>query len=759
MKPFWQWDVANRSRILTVSITFFFLLVASRQGFGAFTHPKGRPVTVADAIRMTKLGDPGYFFGTEPFNGTAQFSPDGKKFVIVFRKGNLEQNTNEYSLLLWPVAEIARLRRPTLLLRMSSSSNRAAIRDVAWLSDNETLAFLGEHPGESQQLYSLNIRTRLLQRITNHSTNLFSYSITPDGRAIAFVAEPPVKNVWNKTTTREGVVINGQDLHTIGAGQSGGLRDPFASPPLYFQRRGEPVRRIPTVGVLDRWGSQPLLSPTGRYLLLTSRVIEVPESWKQYSNAFVHKQATQRLNPGEPSWLKRFELIDTRTGRAAILVNAPCGTVARSQAIWEPDGRAVVISGINLPLEDAVGESRELRKSSVFSIEVEVPSGEMTEISHQPMTLLRWDPRSKSFVFALDKSDGGARPSPKAYFRKVGGQWREAPSLYGLEKRMTIPDIVVEEDLNTAPKVLAYFPGPQPKKVLLDLNPQFRELEFGREEEVHWDGGDSGEFTGGLYYPIDYVSGQRYPLVIQTHGFNPNRFWIDGPWTTAFAAQPLAGRGIMVLQVPQSPVDHGTPKEAEREVARFETAIDYLDRRGLVDRNRVGLLGFSRTCLHVKYALTHSSYNFAAASVTDGIDGGYFQYLLTSSSATFNSIYEGINGGTPWEGGLEAWFRRSSGFNVEKVRTPLRIMAENPEVAWFEWEWHAALVRMGKPVEMVMTKDGEHILQKPWERMVSQQGNVDWFAFWLKGEEDPDPLKRDQYKRWRRLRDQMESTR
>jgi hypothetical protein len=44
------------------------------------------------------------------------------------------------------------------------------------------------------------------------------------------------------------------------------------------------------------------------------------------------------------------------------------------------------------------------------------------------------------------------------------------------------------------------------------------------------------------------------------------------------------------------------------------------------------------------------------------------------------------------------------------------------------------------------------MLQKPWDRMVSQQGNVDWFAFWLKGEEDPDASKSEQYARWRRLR-------
>jgi len=157
--------------------------------------------------------------------------------------------------------------------------------------------------------------------------------------------------------------------------------------------------------------------------------------------------------------------------------------------------------------------------------------------------------------------------------------------------------------------------------------------------------------------------------------------------------------------------------------------------------------------------LTHSSHPFAAASVADGMDAGYFQYLLMASQYDRTYANEGINGGPPWGSSLSAWLRRSPGFNIEKVQTPLRIFAEDPFTALGEWEWHAVLVRMGKPVEMVMMKDGDHILQKPWERMVSQQGNVDWFAFWLKGEEDPDPAKAEQYARWRKMRSQLEAAR
>ena len=40
----------------------------------------------------------------------------------------------------------------------------------------------------------------------------------------------------------------------------------------------------------------------------------------------------------------------------------------------------------------------------------------------------------------------------------------------------------------------------------------------------------------------------------------------------------------------------------------------------------------------------------------------------------------------------------------------------------------------------------------PRLRLASESIHVDWFRFWLKGEEDTDPAKAEQYKRWRELR-------
>jgi hypothetical protein len=118
----------------------------------------------------------------------------------------------------------------------------------------------------------------------------------------------------------------------------------------------------------------------------------------------------------------------------------------------------------------------------------------------------------------------------------------------------------------------------------------------------------------------DESSVSRFGLVIQTHGFSEHEFWINGPWNSAFAAQPLATRDIVVLQVGRAiekgpdAKAQGTPQEAPRQMGVYEGAIDYLDGLGIINRELIGIIGFSRTVYRVEYTLTHSTYHFAAAT-------------------------------------------------------------------------------------------------------------------------------------------------
>ena len=72
------------------------------------------------------------------------------------------------------------------------------------------------------------------------------------------------------------------------------------------------------------------------------------------------------------------------------------------------------------------------------------------------------------------------------------------------------------------------------------------------------------------------------------------------------------------------------------------------------------------------------------------------------------------------------------------------------------WQPFAGLRYLKKPVELVMINTDEHVITNPVERLASQGLSVEWFRFWLSGEEDPDPAKAEQYKRWRGLKKMQE---
>ena len=713
-------------------------------------HPK-RPVRVADAISMAIPGDPEYYAGGTIKNRLAKFSQNGKRFVIVLRKGNSENNTNEFSLLLWNTDEVFRHDRPVKLLSMSTSSNRPAIEDVTWLGDNETLVFLGEHPGELRELYSFDIRTHLLKKLTDNSTSLIAYSVTPDADQVTYTGEEPVKSLFdNEETRRHGVVVTTEDLMGLLTDRNGssGIQ-------LFFKGKDTSAHELKPSGQMTSFQSPPRLSPDGRYVAMATRVPEIPKSWKSYSAPAVRIGLDQRVTPGQYSSLRTYQLIDTSTGESGVLLNSPIDYF--STVAWSPDSQSVILSGVFLPLENASGEELRARQLRSSTVEVAISSREFTKVSDGNLRVLTWDANTREAIFEAGDLGRYAHNST-ILMRKDGYRWKRIDK--GREDEVR-PEIAVEEDMNTPPRIFAIDSGSHQRSLLLDPNPELGNLKFGRVEEITWSAKDGHEVKGGLFYPVDYVPGERYPLVIQTHAWwGKQRFHIDGPWSDNFAAQPLAGKNIMVLQAEEEQSNDldavarywNTTQEIPRAVGVYEAAIDYLDKRGLIDRHRVGLVGFSRTCMYVKYALMHSKYHFAAASVMDGVDAGYFQYIRFLNSAETAQFFEGVNGALPLGKGVESWIDRSTSFGFDRVEAPVLIIAPHTARVLQEWEWFAALSRLGKPVELVMMQDGPHELEKPWDRMIAAQGTADWFSFWLRNEEDPEPTKTEQYARWRELR-------
>jgi len=707
-----------------------------------------RPVTVADTIEMTEWADRRYAAGAGSAGRVGVFSPDGRQFVVLLKKGNLATNTSEFSVVLFDAKNPAEVR-PQVLITMTSSSNREGIKNVKWLGDNETIVFLGENSGEIPQVYSLAVKSRKLTKLTSHPTPIVSYDISWSGDQIIFEAHPPsVKKIDTPEVRRNGLIITGGYPDNI-LTEDCAIERPDQSEQLYVQGPDGVVSHIETDDFLSDW--EPLsMAPNGHFGLVSVYRKEIPQEWAQYEDEILRPYFREKRKIGEYSNVAQYMLLDTQRKILQPFVDAPLSSGATGFA-WVESGQSLVISGTYLPLDVRDPEVRSERTRRPFVVEVMLPKRRYFPITSRSLAIREW--RSSSAILVLEEP-GHVAVHPVGY-QKRGSAWHEISQV---DSSLTSPspEVVLEEDLNTPPRLYFADSDGKQKVLLLDLNPQFRGLALGRVSEFHWRARDGHDMTGGLYLPPDFSPGKRYPLVIQTHGFDKDRFWIDGPFSSAFAAQPLASRGIAVLQVGQ-PVESGphrtasnTTEEGPREMAAYEGAIDELDRQGLIDPSRVGLIGFSRTAYRVAYTLTHSKYHFAAATLADGFEGGYVNYVLFQA---VDSVW--VNGGLPSGESLQSWLKRSPGFNLDKVMAPVRIEEYAYGSVLGGWEWFSGLSFRDKPVELIWIPFGTHLLVKPWERLVSQQGNVDWFDYWLNRRSDPDPAKRQQYQRWDRMRTQL----
>jgi hypothetical protein len=668
---------------------------ASSPSLGVSSPVTKRAISVRDAIEMTQVVE-------DSAGGVAWFSPDRSQFLVVLKRCNLKRNTNDFELLRFRTADFLYSGRPELLLTMSSSSNGDAIKDVKWMRDNRTVVFLGERPGELAQVYAFDTREKRLHPLTHSDNPIEEYGVSADGREIVYITKASREiSAHERGTQTAAIVSEGVSLGEL-LSQSREQSAMFSTgEQLSLQQADHAARTIPVDDFIPEWGPAPLVAPDGKHAVIGVVVRSIPPAWNDYQDARLQRIIASHRPEGRPIFfVERFLLVDTTSGAVRPLLDTPM--VGFQPARWSTDSRSVRLKDAYLPLDTADEKERAKRAHQKYNVEVEIVTGEVHLLPDQ--TWPDEEPENPALRVTVKQS-------------------------------MTVPPKLYAED------------GESNSRMLLDPNPGFGALEFGDVEIFEWQATDGHKMKGELYKPPDFTPGRRYPLVIQTHGFAPSRFWMDGPWGSAFSARPLAANGILVLQLDYDRSVTVTPGEGRREMASYEGAINELDNKGMIDRRRVGISGFSRTVYHVEYALTHSSCLFAAANLVDGVDAGYLQYLAFGSSESPR-----LNDGKPFGYGLAAWMANSPSFQLDRMRTPVRMQSHGLSGSFLSfWEWFVLLSEMQRPMEFAHIVDAPHIIVKPEDKRMAQEGLVDWLRFWLKGDIDPNPLKRGQYVRWSKL--------
>jgi len=301
--------------------------------------------------------------------------------------------------------------------------------------------------------------------------------------------------------------------------------------------------------------------------------------------------------------------------------------------------------------------------------------------------------------------------------------------------------------------------------VLTDLNPEFNKLEKTPTEKLVWTNKHGDVMYGVLTYPRGYRPGTRYPMAITTyraHGF------LRGAVGDEYPVDVFAANGLMVLAVDiyntsYVPVALDQVQPFEVTILDWQSPLDGIEqivgelaKRGLIDKERVGISGLSHGSEITNYAISHSS-TFAAAIADGGSARDPLFYYLKSES--WNTMFKswGLEG-PPYEANLPKWQQMSPALNAARITTPLLMNAPDSEyVIGLQQYWE--MRDHHRPVEMWIFPDEDHIKHQPVHRLVVYDRNVDWFNYWLREVRDPDPSKGPQYKRWDALRAERDASR
>ncbi|MBE0547907.1 MAG: hypothetical protein IH627_09695 [Rubrivivax sp.] len=714
----------------------------------------------------------------------AQVSPDGRRAFIVTRRANTRTDRNRYEILLLDLRpeRLAAASAPAPVAVaaidpvLDNNSAYPAVQDLQWAGPR-TIVFRARTSTPVFQAFKVDVVKRRLSQLTHSPTDVVSFAVSADLRRVVYTAQqdnPPL------APGGRSIVVGNQSFWSVTSGQ----RDMRAQIRRYQHfvvesgSRAAP-RKLGEVFADGGTAKPPVsISPDGRWALLPRYDRARQLAWsRQYP---LVAEATTQLGPAvtvdplgyfvRPARYVPRQLVAHRLadGVERPVVDAPDDSIGkpRPDLLWRGDGRSVVVAGMHLPLAtpDAAGPG-----SGSHVVEYWPDSGRwsvITELRGRLAALRSLPMAGDGFVV----TDAGGR---RVFRRLADGSWMESrppgPEADSAGRGAVVArdtwTLRVKEGVDLPPDIVAEGPAGQQVQ-LTRLNPRFSPA-WGTIQPYAWKDAKGREWNGGLLVPAHHGAGVRLPLVIQTYGFRADRFYLDGAnisigFTSGFPGRAFLRENILVLAFPIRP-STDAPRTESGGITAFmdgvRGAIDALVAEGLVDKDRIGIMGWSMTGERVLNQVTFSDAPIRAATIHDGDANTLFSLTVTyGASDGIQARKATTNDGLPFGDTLATWVRNDPALHTDCVKAAVRIESYGTSVL-NNWDIYGLLRRQFKAAEMVVIPGGAHGLMTPSERMISLQGSVDWFGFWLKGEERSEPFVwaesdatlKDQYRRWHEM--------
>lgn len=680
----------------------YILLFAALISYQAAIAQENKNPSFEEVISLRSVGNP-------------VISSDGIYVAFTVRTADWEQN--EFDTEIWMSKNGDPAFQITYVAKGSSHS-------PAFSPDNKWLTFLSDRGGKNQ-IYAMRLAGGEAFSLTEEKESVSDFEWAPSGKRIFFV-KPEKEDKKRKDEEKRygGFAADDQDFtlsHLWQVDFDPTLRNPVELP---CYQTVDSLKA--SSGCLQL--SKPERLTEGKFTVTSFKVS--PDGSKL---AFNHQP-----NPLINSFIKSdISLIDLKSKKISPVVTNPSSDAL---ADWSPDSKEILYTS-----SESDTLSNFYKNSKLFVVSVE--GGHVKRLGAK-----------------LDEDFGGqfSWRADGVYFTLWNKMNRP---IYKINPKtgdhtifLNLPDQIFGTSFSKAGQFAANaktndqlneiyissITNPKLQKIT-SINDQIRGWKVAKSEIISWKSKDGAAIEGVLHKPDNYDGKKKYPLLVVIHG-GPTG--IDYPTPVPAYVYPIVqwlNKGSLVLRVNyRGSAGYG---EAFRSLNvqnlgvgdawDVVSGVDYLDSKGLIDKNKMGCMGWSQGG-YISAFLTTTTDIFKAISVGAGISN-WATYYVNTDIHPFTRQYLKA---TPWSD-PEMYKKTSPISYIKDAKTPTLIQHgefDKRVPIPNAYELLQGLRDQGVESELIVYKGFGHGITKPKERLAANWHNWQWFGKHIWNEEIELPI-------------------
>lgn len=620
-----------------------------------------------------------------------EISPDGRRVIYqVSRAMTEDDEINKVSHVF--VADVDGGNRIQMTHGEKSCSS------PRWSPDGEYIAFMTARSGKNN-VWLIRPDGGESWQLTDSETPVTSFKWGPRGRKIAFTATAPKskKQKMNKKEQGDANVV-GVDVEMC--------RLWVVKVPNAPEKADSKLLTKGKYNVASGWGYD--WRPDGREI------------------AFARSE-----KPGMNNWITLgIYRVDVNTGNVRKLVDTKA---AESSPVYSPDGKWIAYKSSPIPPPWYYSDD-------VYVIPSE--GGDAKPLAKTPdrsPVILGWTKDGKSVVIFEGRKTGSALsllPTDGTAMKDLLVTRKKALGAPSFNHSAGMAGITVQS-CNTPTEAFVFnIDKPKKKPVKIsNANFRFHGYPMPKTDIIRWKAKDGMEIEGLLTYPMKYKKGQRYPLLVIVHGGPAGVFrtWYLGnpfPYPTPIFAEKgyavlrcnIRGSGGYGVEFRKAIINDWGGKDFQD----IMSGIDHLIKTGVVDRDRLGIMGWSYGGYMTAWAVTQTD-RFNAASMGAGLSN----LVSFSGTADVTDFIPGYLEGVEFWEDPTAYVKMSPLMHVKNVKTPTLIIhgeADARVPVAQGYEFYHALKKRKAPVMMITYPRAGHGLTEPRQMMDIMKRNVEWFG-------------------------------